>query len=92
MRRLVQGRTQVEGDIHVEGGAVERERSRWFQRKVGGRMSRRKDWMRRRDKHVSQVLNRLNGGITARKHRTGKAGVGRMKIVFILVRWHFPWL
>lgn len=37
------------------------------------------------------MLSWQNGGITAWEHKKGKAGGGRMKIVFILVMLNLQW-
>lgn len=52
---------------------VEKESSGWFQRK-SGRMSRVEDWMRMRDRHLSEGLTWMKGGITTREQMEGKIG------------------
>lgn len=42
-------------------------------------MNRMKDWMRMRDRHLSEVLCRVNGGITAREYTKGKIGGWKSK-------------
>lgn len=38
-------------------------------------MSRMEDWMRTRDRHLSEVPSWVNGGITTKEHSEGKVWV-----------------
>ena len=62
---------------------VEKERSGWFQRRFGGRMSRRKSQMGS-GPGTFLVLSWVNDGIIR-----WEQGKGRMKIIFTLVTSNF---
>lgn len=71
LRRLVWGRKQGAG-CWTRGWCSGKGEKWMVLNKVGSRMSRRKDWVRMRNRDISQVLSWLNGGITAREHKKGK--------------------